>query len=120
MESKSKGKKAITDYRVVCRFGSDYTLCRFDLQTGRTHQIRVHAKHLGYPVVGDPVYGFKKQKIKTDGQLLHAWQLQLTHPTKGERMTFNAPLPAVFIDILQKLCKQYDVDITSFEYLIKG
>ncbi|MBQ8446320.1 MAG: RluA family pseudouridine synthase, partial [Clostridia bacterium] len=64
-----KGKIAVTDYEVVARFGADFTLCKFDLQTGRTHQIRVHAKHLGHPVAGDPVYGFKKQKIKADGQL---------------------------------------------------
>ena len=105
-----KGKIAITDFETVAHFGGDFTLCKFDLQTGRTHQIRVHAKHLGHPVAGDPVYGYKKQKIKADGQLLHAWQLQLTHPTTGERMTFNAPLPPAFQEILDKLCKQYGVE----------
>ena len=105
-----KGKIAITDFETVVHFGGDFTLCKFDLQTGRTHQIRVHAKHLGHPVAGDPVYGYKKQKIKADGQLLHAWQLQLTHPSTGERMTFNAPLPPVFQEILDKLCKQYGVE----------
>lgn len=105
-----KGKIAITDYQVKTHFGSDYTLCRFDLQTGRTHQIRVHAKHMGYPVVGDPVYGFKKQKIKTDGQLLHAHKLSLTHPSTGERMTFTAPLPTVFQEILEKLYAKYGVE----------
>ena len=105
-----KGKIAITDFEAVAHFGGDFTLCKFDLQTGRTHQIRVHAKHLGHPVAGDPVYGYKKQKIKADGQLLHAWQLQLTHPTTGERMTFNAPLPPAFQEILDKLCKQYGVE----------
>lgn len=109
-----KGKKAITDYRVVCRFGSDYTLCRFDLQTGRTHQIRVHAKHLGHPVAGDPVYGFKKQKIKTDGQLLHAQKLSLSHPSTGERMIFTAPLPAVFQEILEKLYAKYGGERLAF------
>ena len=102
-----KGKIAITDFETVAHFGGDFTLCKFNLQTGRTHQIRVHAKHLGHPVAGDPVYGYKKQKIKADGQLLHAWQLQLTHPSTGERMTFNAPLPPAFQEILDKLCKQY-------------
>ncbi len=106
-----KGKLAVTDFEVVARFDGDFTLCKFHLQTGRTHQIRVHAKHLGHPVAGDPVYGFKKQKIKADGQLLHAFALELTHPTSGERMTFNAPLPPVFDQILQKLCKQYGVEI---------
>ena len=105
-----KGKIAITDFETVAHFGADFTLCKFDLQTGRTHQIRVHAKHLGHPVAGDPVYGYKKQKIKADGQLLHAQRLELTHPTTGERMSFNAPLPPAFQEILDKLCKQYGVE----------
>ncbi len=105
-----RGKKAITDFEVVARFGSEFTLCKFDLQTGRTHQIRVHAKHMGHPVAGDPVYGYKKQKLKTNGQLLHAQRLELTHPSTGERMVFTAPLPPVFEEILQKLCRQYGVE----------
>ena len=105
-----KGKIAITDYEVKAHFGSEYTLCKFDLQTGRTHQIRVHAKHLGYPIVGDPVYGFKKQKFKTDGQLLHAHKLSLTHPSTGEKMTFTAPLPKGFEEILDKLYAKYAVE----------
>ena len=112
-----RGKIAITDYEVVARFGTEFTLCKFILQTGRTHQIRVHAKHLGHPVVGDPVYGYKKQKFAVEGQLLHAWQLELTHPTTGERMTFNASLPPTFIEILQKLCRQYGEDIGAFSAL---
>ncbi len=114
-----KGKLAVTDFEVVTRFGGDFTLCKFDLQTGRTHQIRVHAKHLGHPVAGDPTYGFKKQKIKADGQLLHAYRLELTHPTKGERMAFTATLPPAFQDILTKLCKQYGVKVEEFSYLFK-
>jgi len=106
-----RGKKAITDYEVVARFGTDYTLCKFSLQTGRTHQIRVHAKHLGHPVVGDPVYGYKKQKFELSGQLLHAFELELTHPTSGERMTFHAPLPPVFSQLLKKLCKIYGLEL---------
>ena len=112
-----KGKIAITDFETAARFGKEFTLCKFSLQTGRTHQIRVHAKHLGHPVAGDPVYGFKKQKLKADGQLLHAWQLELTHPSTGERMTFNAPLPPTFSEILQKLCKQYGVEKDSLAHL---
>ena len=104
-----EGKIAITDYEVVARFGKEFTLCRFILQTGRTHQIRVHAKHLLHPVVGDPVYGYKKQKFQLPGQLLHAYELSFKHPTSGEQVTFNAPLPPVFDEILQKLCRQYDV-----------
>lgn len=105
-----QGKIAITDYEVVARFGKEYTLCRFILQTGRTHQIRVHAKHLSHPVVGDPVYGYKKQKFNVNGQLLHAYELSFKHPTSGEQVTFNAPLPPTFDEILQKLCRQYGME----------
>ena len=114
-----RGKKAITDFEVAARFGKEYTLCKFHLQTGRTHQIRVHAKELGHPVAGDPVYGYKKQKLKTNGQLLHAWRLELTHPATGERKTFFAPLPAEFAEIVRKLCKQYAVEITAIEEILK-
>ena len=109
-----RGKKAVSDFEVVVRFGKEFTLCKFTLQTGRTHQIRVHAKHLSHPVVGDPVYGYKKQKWQLDGQLLHAQTLELDHPTTGERMMFTAPLPFVFRDILKKLCKQYGVKEDGF------
>ena len=101
-----KGKLAITDYTVLERAqlgGQSYTLCRFDLQTGRTHQIRVHAKHLNHPVVGDDVYGRKKQEFGLNGQLLHAYRLEFTHPKTGERMTFTAPLPEYFKAVLKKL-----------------
>lgn len=98
-----KGKLAVTDYTVLTRYKEGFTLCRFDLRTGRTHQIRVHAKHLGRPVVGDPVYGVKKQKFKLDGQLLHAWRLRFTHPRTGEEMCFEAPLPDYFEKTLKKL-----------------
>lgn len=97
-----KGKLAVTDYKVIKRY-LGYTLCRFDLHTGRTHQIRVHAKHLGHPVVGDTVYGIKKQKFKLEGQLLHAFRLALTHPSTNEKMEFEAPLPQHFTDVLDKL-----------------
>lgn len=97
-----KGKLAITDYCVEKRF-EGYTLCRFDLKTGRTHQIRVHAKYLGHPVVGDKVYGIKKQKFKLNGQLLHAFRLKFIHPTTAKEMTFEAPLPDYFKEILNKL-----------------
>ena len=106
-----RGKTAITDYEVTARYGSDYTLCRFNLQTGRTHQIRVHAKYIGHPVVGDPLYGFHRQKFDLKGQLLHAYQLILTHPTTGERMEFTAPLPDYFQSLLDKLGRQYGVTI---------
>ena len=108
-----EGKIAITDYECVAHFGADFTLCKFTLQTGRTHQIRVHAKYMGHPVVGDPVYGFKKQKLSVeDGQLLHAHTLSFTHPRTGEEMTFSAPLPTTFAQVLEKLNKKYAVEVT--------
>ena len=97
-----KGKLAITDYCVVKRY-NDYTLCRFDLRTGRTHQIRVHTKYLGHPIVGDKVYGIKKQKFNLNGQLLHAFRLSFVHPSTLKEMTFEAPLPDYFMEILNKL-----------------
>ncbi len=98
----STGKKAITDYRTV-KVYENHTLCEFSLQTGRTHQIRVHAKYLGHPVVGDPEYGYAKQKFQLKGQLLHAAEITFTHPSTGECMTFSAPLPDYFADVLAKL-----------------
>ncbi len=114
-----RGKRAVTDFEVVARLGEEFTLCKFDLQTGRTHQIRVHAKYMGHPVAGDPVYGYKKQKIKADGQLLHAYRLELTHPTSGERMVFTAPLPSGFAEILQKLFKAHGINKEEFSYLFQ-
>lgn len=99
----NRGKLAITDYTVLKRYKEGYTLCRFDLHTGRTHQIRVHARYLSHPVVGDPVYGVKKQKFSLNGQLLHAWKLQFIHPTTNEEVSFEAPLPHYFKAVLNKL-----------------
>ena len=99
------GKIAVTDYRVIKRYPQGYTLMEFSLHTGRTHQIRVHAQYMGHPVVGDPVYGYKKQKFTLNGQLLHAKKLVLIHPSTGEEMTFEAPLPDYFEKILDTLEK---------------
>ena len=106
-----KGKIAVTDYETLTHYGSDYTLCRFTLQTGRTHQIRVHAKYMGHPVVGDPLYGIRRQKFSLAGQLLHAYKLIFTHPSTGERMEFTAPLPDYFQSLLEKLGRQYGVEL---------
>ncbi|MDE7296897.1 MAG: RluA family pseudouridine synthase [Clostridia bacterium] len=103
------GRRAVTDYTVERRFRS-HTLVRFSLQTGRTHQIRVHAKHLGHPVVGDMTYGYKKQRFQLSGQLLHAYRLELTHPRTGERMQFSAPLPDYFKHVLEVLEKTEPCD----------
>lgn len=97
-----EGRSAVTDFFVQQRYVSN-TLARFSLHTGRTHQIRVHAKYLGHPVVGDKVYGYKKQRFALEGQLLHAFRLTLTHPRTGERMSFEAPLPEHFTRILHVL-----------------
>lgn len=102
MAVKSDGRRAVTHYKVIRRY-KDYTLMEFSLETGRTHQIRVHTKYLGHPVVGDPVYGYKTQKFRLNGQLLHAFRLKLTHPKSGERMAFEAPLPDYFRAVLAKL-----------------
>lgn len=104
MAVSSSGRNAVTEYKVLCRY-EGYTLCEFRLKTGRTHQIRVHAKHLGHPVVGDLVYGFKSNKFNLKGQLLHAKELSFVHPTTSERVTFNAPLPTHFEEVLKKLKK---------------
>ena len=98
------GREAITHFKVEERF-EGYTLMRFQLETGRTHQIRVHAKHLGHPIVGDKTYGYAKQKFALDGQLLHAEELELTHPVTNERMTFSAKIPNYFENVLKKLKK---------------
>ena len=96
------GRKAATNYEVIKRY-AEFTLCRFILETGRTHQIRVHAKYMGHPVVGDKAYGFKKQKFALDGQLLHAYKLTFTHPTTGEAVSFTAPLPDYFEKVLKAI-----------------
>jgi len=96
------GRQAATEYFVLERFG-DCTLVECHLETGRTHQIRVHMKHIGHPVVGDPVYGVRKQRFNLEGQLLHAAKLEFTHPVTGERMRFEAPLPEDFQRILDSL-----------------
>lgn len=99
------GKYAKTEYSVVRRY-DNYTLARFRLYTGRTHQIRVHAKYLGHPVVGDKTYGYKNQKFALDGQLLHSAEIGFLHPVSGERMTFTCPLPPYFAKVLDTLGKK--------------
>ena len=97
------GKEAVTHYRVLERFGN-YTYVACELETGRTHQIRVHMSSIGHPVLGDPVYGPARCPVKgLEGQTLHAMTLGFTHPVTGERMLFTAPLPAYFEELLEKL-----------------
>lgn len=94
-------KHAVTHFQVVERFG-DYTLLELKLETGRTHQIRVHMKFIGHPLVGDPLYG-RSKGIKMDGQALHAAVLGFDHPEDGRYLEFSAPIPADMENVLQSL-----------------
>lgn len=105
MAVSDSGKKAITHYFVKERYNG-YCLVEFVLETGRTHQIRVHSKFLGHPIVGDKTYGIKAQKFNLMGQLLHAYKLELTHPSTNKRLVFECELPDYFKNILAKLSKQ--------------
>lgn len=96
------GKDAITHYKVLERF-SGYTFMQFRLETGRTHQIRVHMAHIGHPLLGDEIYGGKNSLFKTQGQTLHAETLSFIHPKTGELIEVNAPLPEYFNKILIRL-----------------
>lgn len=98
-------KEAITNYKVIERLGK-YTLIEARLETGRTHQIRVHMAFKGHPLLGDYVYGPKKNPFGVDGQLLHAYQLGFVHPRTGEYMEFQSPLPMEFQKVLSKIREQ--------------
>lgn len=97
------GRNAVTHFEVLKRY-RDYTLVKCILETGRTHQIRVHMKYICHPLVGDPLYGPKKT-IKGNGQFLHAGKLGFVHPTTGKLLIFEAPLPKIFQECLEKLDK---------------
>ena len=96
------GKRAVTHYEVIERYNG-YTLIKCVLETGRTHQIRVHMASIGFPLVGDPLYGFKRQKFKVEGQVLHAKTLGFIHPRTKKYMEFTTDLPEYFTNILDKL-----------------
>lgn len=99
------GREAVTHYRPI-EYYERYTLLECVLETGRTHQIRVHMSSIGHPIAGDKVYGASNDKIKANGQLLFAKTLGFVHPTLGEYMEFSAELPCYFKEILNKLKKQ--------------
>ncbi|HHW47427.1 MAG TPA: RluA family pseudouridine synthase [Clostridiaceae bacterium] len=96
------GRRAVTYFRVLERF-KGHTFVELKLETGRTHQIRVHMSFIGHPVVGDMVYGRKKQKFKIDGQALHAKLLGFEHPSTGKYVEFESKLPGYFKELLETL-----------------
>lgn len=95
-------RSAVTHFYTIEEF-SGYAHLRCVLETGRTHQIRVHAAHIGHPVLGDPLYGGLREGFGLDSQCLHAREISFTHPRTGERMTFTVPLPDYFERVLEKL-----------------
>ncbi len=101
MAISDKGKNAVTHFRVLERF-NNHTLIEVKLETGRTHQIRVHMKYIGYPVCGDPIYGYKKEVVET-GQYLHAKKLGFKHPRSGEYIEVDSKLPDYFQTFLNEL-----------------
>lgn len=107
---KEGGRYAETHYNVIAEYGA-YSLVAYELKTGRTHQIRVHSKYIGHPIVGDEPYG-GSTKLYNKGQLLYAYSLSFTHPITDEKLTFKVNLPDYFYEILLKLDKdlQYTID----------
>lgn len=99
------GKRAVTHYEVLEQYDNGTSLVKCSLETGRTHQIRVHMASISHPVVGDTIYGLKKQRYKLEGQVLHAKTLGFIHPTKKEYMEFSSELPSYYEDILNNLRK---------------
>ena len=97
-----RGKEAETHFKVIERF-KDSTLVECALKTGRTHQIRVHMAYIGYPVIGDPIYGKGNRKMYDEGQLLFAHEIHFIHPRTKKEMTFSVDLPDYFKEILEKL-----------------
>jgi 23S rRNA pseudouridine1911/1915/1917 synthase len=97
------GKSAVTHWQIEEKLRS-FSLLKFQLETGRTHQIRIHTTKMGHPIVGDPVYGTGRSiGVKLPGQALHAWHLELIHPHTGELIRAEAPIPAYFLTLLQVL-----------------
>ncbi len=97
------GKEAITHFKVLGRFENKYTLLEINIETGRTHQIRVHLSHIGYPIIGDDVYSNGKNRWNIEGQCLHAKALDFTHPITNENLHIEAQLPEYFKQILEEL-----------------
>lgn len=102
MAVRKDGKKAITHFNVIKRYDG-YTYLDIKIDTGRTHQIRVHLSEIGYPIVGDMVYSNGKNPFGVEGQMLHARYLEFKHPITGEVLKLEAPLPKYFVNVLEKL-----------------
>ena len=96
------GKNAVTHIKVLKRYDK-YTLLEINIETGRTHQIRVHLSHIGYPIIGDSTYSNGKNEFGVEGQCLHAKSLEFKHPITKKEMKLEAPLPKYFQDIIKKL-----------------
>ena len=97
-----KGKEAVTHFKVLKRFNG-YTYLEIVIETGRTHQIRVHLSEIGYPIVGDTTYSNGKNLFGIEGQMLHAYKIKFVHPTTGKEVEFKAELPKYFKDVLERL-----------------
>ena len=108
MAVRKEGKNAVTHFKVLERYGHQ-TLVECNLETGRTHQIRVHFAHIGHPVVNDPFYGYRRMDFPIEGQALHSKSLDVKHPITGEEMHFEAPVPADFKACLE-FAKTYRED----------
>ena len=100
-----KGKNAVTHFKVLKRY-QKYTLLEVNIETGRTHQIRVHLAHIGYPIIGDAVYSNGKNEWQIEGQCLHAKTLEFTHPITNKQMNLEAKLPKYFKDLIEELDKE--------------
>ena len=103
MDVNKEGKEAITHFKVLRRYKNKYTLLQINLETGRTHQIRVHLSYIGYPIIGDEVYSNGKNEWDIKGQCLHAWKLEFMHPITKEKISLEAEIPEYLKNILKEL-----------------
>ena len=103
MDVNKEGKEAITHFKVLGRYKNKYTLLQINLETGRTHQIRVHLSYIGYPIIGDEVYSNGKNEWGIKGQCLHAWKLEFMHPITKEKISLEAEIPEYLKNILKEL-----------------
>mgnify|MGYP003318877907 CR=1 FL=1 len=103
MVTEYNSKEAVTHFRILKRF-KGYTLIECQLETGRTHQIRVHMAYIGHPLVNDPVYG-KRVNDNDFGQMLHSWKIEFKNPRDGKMLSFTKELPKEFIEIMDALVK---------------